>query len=190
MKREELNKLIMQACKRTWNEKICKEIEQALSQEQCADTVSIRKDILKCRVGNIVAYNVEWLKKHWQMEMDIVCGVKPCTDAVSRAELLKAIDTWDKFGYTETGCFVRLTKEIDEKYVGYVHLEDVITAIIGMPSVQPSHKGHWIVGSDTDIKGETVYWFTCSECKSDRGQHTNYCPDCGAKMVESQESEE
>lgn len=45
-----------------------------------------------------------------------------------------------------------------------------------------SRKGHWIVGSDTDIKGETVYWFTCSECKSDRGQHTNYCPDCGAKM--------
>ena len=42
--------------------------------------------------------------------------------------------------------------------------------------------GYWIVGSDTDIKGETVYWFTCSNCNSDRGQHTNYCPDCGAKM--------
>ena len=57
---------------------------QALPQEPCTDTVSIRKDILKCRVGNIVAYNVEWLKKHWQMEMDIVCGVKPCEDAISR----------------------------------------------------------------------------------------------------------
>ena len=33
MTREELNKLIMQACERTWNEKTCKEIEQALSQE-------------------------------------------------------------------------------------------------------------------------------------------------------------
>ena len=54
--------------------------------EVCDDTVSIRKDVLKCRVGNIVAYNVEWLKKHWQMEMDIVCGVKPCDDAVSQKE--------------------------------------------------------------------------------------------------------
>lgn len=35
MTREELNKLIMQACERTWNEKTCKEIEQALSQEPC-----------------------------------------------------------------------------------------------------------------------------------------------------------
>jgi len=57
---------------------------QALSQEPCDDTVSIRKDVLKCRVGKLVAYNVEWLKKHWQMEMDIVCGVKPCDDAISR----------------------------------------------------------------------------------------------------------
>ena len=46
----------------------------------------------------------------------------------------------------------------------------------------PKRTGHWIVGSDTDIKGETVYWFTCSNCNCDRGQHTNYCPDCGAKM--------
>lgn len=67
---------------------------QALTQEPCDDAVSIRKDILKCRVGNIVAYNVEWLKKHWQMEMDIVCGVKPCTDAVSRQVVLKIIDGW------------------------------------------------------------------------------------------------
>ena len=53
-------------------------------KEPCDDTVSIRKDVLKCRVGKLVVYNVEWLKKHWQMEMDIVCGVKPCDDAVSQ----------------------------------------------------------------------------------------------------------
>ena len=55
----------------------------------CDDAVSIRKDALKTRVGNIVAYNVEWLKKHWQMEMDIVCGVKPCDDATSREWLMR-----------------------------------------------------------------------------------------------------
>lgn len=66
---------------------------------------------------------------------------------------------------------------------------EVIDEFIGeLPPVNPQEPkmGHWIVGSDTDIKGETVYWFTCSNCNSDRGQHTNYCPDCGAKM----ESEE
>ena len=62
--------------------------------EPCIDTVSIRKDILKCRVGKIVAYNVEWLKKHWQMEMDIVCGVKPCDDVISREAVEKIINKY------------------------------------------------------------------------------------------------
>ena len=54
----------------------------------------------------------------------------------------------------------------------------------------PLPKGHWIEGSDTDIMGEKVYWYTCSNCNEDRGQKTNYCPNCGAKMVELQESED
>ena len=33
MTREEINKLIMQACKNMWNEKVCKEIEESLEQE-------------------------------------------------------------------------------------------------------------------------------------------------------------
>lgn len=71
--------------------------------------------------------------------------VNTCGDAISRTVLLEAIDTWDKFGYTETGCFVRLTKELDENYVGYVHLEDVINAILGLPSVTPQQRtGRWI----------------------------------------------
>ena len=65
---------------------------KALSQEPCKDTDSIRKNVLKYRTGNFVAYNGEWLKKHWQMEMDIVCGVKPCTDAVSREAVLDIVN--------------------------------------------------------------------------------------------------
>lgn len=60
-----------------------------------------------------------------------------------------------------------------------------------LPSVRPQEQtGHWIEGSDTDIMGEKVYWYTCSNCNEDRGQKTNYCPNCGAKMVEPQESED
>ena len=63
-------------------------------------------------------------------------------DCISRQAVLEAIDTWDKFGYTETGCFVSLTKELDENYVGYVRLEDVINAILGLPSVIPNKENH------------------------------------------------
>ena len=37
MTREEINKRIMQACKNMWNEKVCKEIEDAL--EPCEDAI-------------------------------------------------------------------------------------------------------------------------------------------------------
>lgn len=60
--------------------------------------------------------------------------LQPCGDAISREELLKAIDTWDKFGYTETGCFVREPKG---DYVPYIHYDDVIKSINGMPPVTP-----------------------------------------------------
>ena len=71
-------------------------------QEPCTDTVSIRKDILKCRVGELVVYNVEWLKKHWQMEMDIVCGVKPCEDAISRDMALEKMADYVASGYADS----------------------------------------------------------------------------------------
>lgn len=59
---------------------------------------------------------------------------EPCEDAISRAELLKAMDTYDKFGYAETGCFVREPKN---DYVPYVHYEDMVNCVKGMPSVTP-----------------------------------------------------
>lgn len=62
MTREEANKLITQACERTWNEKTCKEIFKALSQEPCDDAVS-REAVLKIIDGwyeqNKDAENIE-----------------------------------------------------------------------------------------------------------------------------------
>ena len=61
--------------------------DKALSQEPCDDEyIKVPKKALKYRTAGMVAYNVEWLKKNWQMEMDIVCGVKPCDDAISRKD--------------------------------------------------------------------------------------------------------
>lgn len=52
-------------------------------------------------------------------------------------EALKAIETWDKFGYTETGCFVREPKN---DYVPYIHYDDVVTSITNTPTIIPSDK--------------------------------------------------
>ena len=154
---------------------------QALSQEPCDDTVSIRNDVLKCRVGKIVAYNVEWLKKHWQMEMDIVCGVKPCDDAISR--ILTRM--WN--------CRGKHTTNIDK-----VAMEQIIRD--ELPSVTQK-SGNWIEDAKTYYEelnkrglgvDEYTPYFTddiaCSECLAkysmldNETQFFKYCPNCGEKM--------
>ena len=136
-------------------------------QEPCTDTVSIRKDILKCRVENIVAYNVEWLKKHWQMEMAIVCGVKPCDDAISR-------DAVDKY-------IARLLS-------GYLYdeererLEKLCAYLWELPSVTQK-SGKWI---EKDFrKEEYVLVGKCSVCGQVRIKD-KFCSNCGADMREEQ----
>lgn len=53
-------------------------------------------------------------------------------DAVSRQEAIEAINTWDKFGVDERCRIVRWHKGLEP----YVHLRDVLTAIVNLPSVQ------------------------------------------------------
>ena len=94
-----------------------------------------------------------------------------CEDCVSRAELKKWLDMNFSFGGASRKfeLFDRLDKEL--------------------PPVTPKQKtGHWrIVPYE-----ETMF---CSECNcrlNDEQTYLplNYCPNCGAKMVESQESED
>ena len=61
---------------------------------------------------------------------------EPCGDAISREELIEALNTWDKFGYAPTNELVPLRGNVDkDKYVLYIHYDDVIECIKGMPSV-------------------------------------------------------
>ena len=156
---------------------------QALSQEPCdvsvgekepneiTEEVTLRffKNSLKVRWHDFVIYNVEWLKKNWQMEMDIVCGVKPCDDVVSREYLKKIAQS--------------------EGAYGYVSAHDIATA----PSVTQK-LGKWI-GIDEEPHED----YECSCCgyvvstfTANIEPHTEYkyCPNCGAKMIEPQENEE
>jgi hypothetical protein len=57
-----------------------------------------------------------------------------CDDCISRADILDAIETWDKFGVNAEQKLIRW----QDHYVPYVHLDDVRNAIANMPSVTPS----------------------------------------------------
>ena len=87
-------------------------------------------------------------------------------DCISRAEAKAAIR--DKF------------KDLPSRV-------EINTILNALPSVTPQEPktGHW-----NDIpKYKDMAW-QCSECKHFTTMKHNYCPMCGAKMVEPQESEE
>ena len=55
-------------------------------------------------------------------------------------------------------------------------------AIQNLPSVRPQEQtGHWI---------DLHRCWICSECNQETHIEHKFCPNCGAKMVEPQESEE
>ena len=174
---------------------------QSLSQEPCRDAVSREAAIEK--MADYVASGYADSAEDFEEYSRIICQLpsvtqKPieCDDAISREELLKAIDTWDKFGYTETGCFIREPKG---DYVPYIHYDDVIKCIKGMPPVTPKQKtGKW-EWVQYDYNPKLGNW-NCSECRSvviecvgkeEKGGIPlyKYCPQCGAKMQESEDKE-
>lgn len=57
----------------------------------------------------------------------------PHSRLIDADEVLVAMDTWDKFGYTHTGAFVR--EPVSSDYVPYVHYEDMVRCVEGMPAV-------------------------------------------------------
>lgn len=104
---------------------------------------------------------------------------EPCEDAISREELLKAIDTWDKFGCDAD---TKLVPHQDH-YIPYIHYDDVVKGIKEMPTVTPQPNiGHWIK------VGEGLLPFECSECEKLEFKKSKYCPNCGARMTESEET--
>lgn len=96
-----------------------------------------------------------------------VLKAEPCEDAVSREAVMQTL-----YDY---GC----ESEIQD-------------AVADLPPVTPKRKtGHWIMTSDylTTAYGSIDY-VKCSCCGEDSLEEGDYCPNCGEKMVEPQESEE
>ena len=113
---------------------------------------------------------------------------EPCEDFISRADVIDRVITY----------FDHIKKDNDEWSKGYeAGAEDAISVIKSMPSVTPQEPktGHWEqYGNSWEDK------FKCSECGKEQpkilcgeriiGHWSDYCPNCGCRMVEPQESEE
>lgn len=92
---------------------------------------------------------------------------EPCEDAISRKAVIKAVDAHTN----EDGT-----------------LDDDITIILeDLPSVQPKSKtGHWIgneLGHCDNCGVEGCASDIWNNCKGDK-----YCPNCGAKIIDEEES--
>ena len=93
-------------------------------------------------------------------------SAEPCEDCISRQAAI------DLFTATKL-------KQFD--FILYARAE-----IKMLPSVTTKQKmGHWI-----DYQKNIWIYAQCSECGTVHDTKTNYCPNCGAKMVEPQESED
>jgi len=119
-------------------------------------------------------------KALYQMGMD---GIKeqeiealeqePCDDAISRQAVFDYIYNDLGLGDEENGKDVERQMELESSY----------RYIKSLPSVNPQPKtGHWIYKM---LKGQF-----CSICDEQSMWKFNYCPNCGAKMVEPQEGSE
>ncbi len=104
---------------------------------------------------------------------------QPCEDAVSRKRIFSAIHN----------------THLPKKYE-----EPLWNKVSDLPLVTPKEKtGRWIsFGIQGEIDGQIVRAFTCSKCgaisifRVSNGNIVNgdLCPNCGAKMIEPQESED
>jgi len=113
--------------------------------------------------------NAAWLgtdedRERIEKAVELLCG-EPCEETISRQAVL---DLAVKIELPDSQTFFCISPEDVE----------------ALPPVTPQPKtGHWIECE------EEVKCF-CSECKEISDYPTQFCPNCGAKMVEPQESEE
>ena len=154
---------IIPAIKNTWNEKKCQEIIKALEQEP-----SVWDD-----KGELTEYG-EKCREH-------ILEQEPCDDAVSRQAAIDAV----RFGITHAIRINRYTGEKDDLFqASNDELEKAIERIEELPSVSVAEKtGHWI-----EDENEMIVW--CSICGEEHEECSKFCPNCGHRMVEPQESEE
>ena len=163
---------------------------KALEQEPCREADDYENEIsdLYNRL-DIVEYDKERLREEVTTLEEKLKGLsaEPCDDVISRQAVIDVIERWlECSGYNEA-----------ERHI----MRAVQSVLYDLPSVKPqeSKTGHW-EWVQYDYNPKLGNWH-CSECRSiavkcvDKNEKGGiplykYCPNCGAKMVKPQESEE
>lgn len=97
---------------------------------------------------------------------------EPCEDAISRQAAIDALSNLNAISFYEA--------QEDSKETYY----EIRNAIKALPPVNSQQKtGHW-------IEDEYEMEVRCSVCGEENDMCSKYCPNCGTKMIEPQESEE
>lgn len=146
-----------------------KRVKQA-ELEPCDDAISRKavKEALRDRVGKSISECINAIPP-----INLIL----CEDAISRQDahnLMRSLTRW-------------CVRSEDGKFnnVGLLY-DDVMFGIDKLPSVTPSrHKGRWIDREEYDVDR-----WKCSECGRTEQWQERFCPNCGAEMFESQESED
>ena len=122
-----------------------------------------------------IDYNNPDTPNFYTMEEAIEVVIKaleqePCTDAISRQAVLeRAINAPIAKVMTEDKVIYRKIVFADE--------------IENIPPVTPAEKvGHWI-----DHQEDRWIYAKCSECETIHDTRTNYCPNCGSRMMQEVE---
>lgn len=96
-------------------------------------------------------------------------------DAISRQAVLNVINS---------NCIYENEYNLTAK-----HIKDAVKQL--PPVTQEPKIGHWIVYAELTGEWEGTKKYACDKCGEKVGVFkSNYCPNCGAKMVEPQESED
>ena len=101
-------------------------------------------------------------------------------DLISRKSIKQKLQEHHDFFINAYGGFSNLPPN-DKSRVD--EITNCIAMVVNEPSVKPQPKtGHW-------IEDEYEMKVICSACGEENDKYSKYCPDCGCRMVEPQESE-
>lgn len=78
-------------------------------------------------------------------------------------------------------------RKLDKSEITIGEFAEIVDREVHEPKV-----GHWINLEETKYKGQVLpFWsrYECSKCGGYGEGTFNYCPNCGARMTESEETE-
>ena len=105
---------------------------------------------------------------------ETISPLEPCDDAISRDAVCGALlDYWHDIQFVDGS--------------GYDVYEDCKAIIDELPPVTQK-SGKWIMTGEVDVYYDLPS-YECSKCGHTSLENGDYCPNCGCRMVEPQESD-